>query len=789
MNQSHVCGPMMIAIIACASSGPVQSDQQAPYSGSAVTLEEIIVTAEKRSQRLADVPMSSTAVARDTLSSHGLETVGDLEKIVPGLIYTQSPYGAPVYTIRGIGFFDEAVGASPAVTVYVDQVPIPFSRATEGATLDVERVEVLKGPQGTFFGQNSTGGAINYIAAKPTRAFTTGAVLSYGRFDEVDAQSFISGPITDKLTARVAFRTERRDGWQQSTSRDADLGQRGFQTGRLLVDWEPADSLRFELNANGWKDTSDTQANQFERYDASALNGYPGSVAYPNLAADLKAEPPAPRNDRAADWDPGRSFQRDDNYYQVSVRGDWDITNRVRLTSISSYSKLRVDSPQDVDGTRFQLLNIAVDAFANTTSQEIRLAGTTGTEHKLHWMIGGNYQHDRVSDVQHVENQGSNSGVGPFRFLKFDNDASRQHIETKAIFGSVDFELIDTLVLQASTRYTEQDRNLHGCLVDRDGGLAAAFGFLSTVINNNPHVPLPGDPSYIPPGGCATLDPVTNLPVKDVYRVLDENNVSWRGGLSWKPTADTLMYWNVTRGYKGGSFGTIPAVRPAQFDPIKQESVTAYEAGAKAALLNRALDLSGAVFRLDYNDKQLLGYISDSFFGSLPGLVSVPRSRVLGAELNLVVRPIRAWTTSIGGTYVESKVLSNFDTLGPLATSGSFNIRGEPFPNTPKWHLVGDTEYRLPITGAWSAYAGSNVIYRSRANSTFAEPTEFQIKAYALVDARIGLERKDGSLGVEFWGRNITDVYYWRHVDHVLDTITRSAGMPATYGFTVSLKL
>jgi len=160
------------------------------------------------------------------------------------------------------------------------------------------------------------------------------------------------------------------------------------------------------------------------------------------------------------------------------------------------------------------------------------------------------------------------------RHRKFSNDASGQHVTTKAAFGSLDYKLTDTLTLQGSARYTSLRHKLVGCLRDGDGGLATAFGFLSTLLNGDPHVPAPGDPSYIAPNGCATLDPITNLPT-EVRNELREHNVSWRASLDWKPAANTLVYANVTRGYKGGSFGTVPAIRPEQLNPITQEQVTA----------------------------------------------------------------------------------------------------------------------------------------------------------------------------------------------------------------------
>jgi outer membrane receptor protein involved in Fe transport len=752
-------------------------------------MEEVVVTAERRPERLSDVPMSVNAISGEQLTQWRLFSVGDLAKVVPGLTFTPSPYGAPILTIRGIGYFDEAVGSSPAVSVYLDQVPIPFPRAAEGVSLDTQRVEVLKGPQGTLFGQNSTGGAINYVANMPTTQFATGADLSYGRFDEVDADGFVSGSLSDQLTARVALRARHADGWQQSVARDDTLGKADFDSARLILDWKAADTLTWILNANGWVDRSDTQALQFQRYVASAgPNGYPGNAAFPNQAAELLATPPAPANDRSAAWNAGRNLGRDDHFGQVSLRGDLGLGHKIGLTALSAYSALDVSSPTDVDGTPFPVLTLTNHAHTKSLFQELRAANDPDPAQRLHWTTGVNYQHDRVDDVQHVENQGSNSGVGPYRFGPFDN-SSLQKIDTAAAFGGLDYQLTRLLTAQTSVRYTHQERVMDGCLVDSGSGQSAtALGYLSTVFLGNPHLPGPGDPSYIPPGGCATLDSHTNLPVPDVHKSLREDNLSWRFGLALEPSPGQLLYANVTRGYKGGSFGTVPAVRPEQFDPVVQESVTAYEIGLKMSTSDRAVEISAAAFYYDYRNKQLLAYISDAFFGNLPGLVSVPRSRVIGAESGLRWLPITGLAVSVSGSYVNSRVTSDFATLGPLSSSGFVNVRGSAFPDTPKWNALADVEYRRSLGADWDAFVGANTTYQSPASSTFAAGPEFAIPGHTLVDARVGAEKYDRSLRVELWAHNITNRYYWTHVDHVLDCITRTAGMPLTFGASLSVR-
>lgn len=760
------------------ASGSAGATATAPQSA---TLQEIVVTAQKRSERISDVPLSITAETGAELAKQGITNPAGLEKVVPGFIFTQSAYAAPIYTIRGIGSYDEAIAISPAVSVYMDQVPLPFSRMTEGASLDLQRVEALKGPQGTLFGGNSTGGAINYIPNQPTDHFAAGADLTYGRFNETDVDGYVSGPIVNGVNARLAVRTEQRDNWQQSYTDGATLGERNFTTARFLVDIRPNDRLKIQFNANGWYDRSDTQAKQKIGYAPISPGGFQGAPGYPNLQAQLKAFPNAPDDARAADWDPGSNYARNDNFDQVYLRAEYGLTDRTTLTSITSYSHLNVDTPNDNDGTTLPNSYSIILGRISTVTQELRLAGTAGPQGHLKWMLGANYEHDDTRDEQDLAINATNSGIGPFRWNGLLN-LNDQKIDTSAVFGSLDYAVTRTISAYGSIRYTVRDDSFHGCLADNGNGqLAAAFSFLSTNLSKSPTV--------IPAGGCVTLDPVTNKPLTNgINTKLDQDNVSWRVGVDWKPVSDLMLYVNVTQGYKGGSYGTVPAIRPIQAAPDTQESVLAYEGGFKASVLHRLAQISGAVFYYDYEHKQLLGSINlGPPFGTLPGLVSIPKSRVDGGELDVTVRPISDLTVRVGATYVDSRVDGTYFLANPLG-GPAVNIDGNSFPNTPKWQLTSDAQYERPVADNWSGFIGGDVSYRSSTLSFFGGNQLFELPSHALLDLRGGFERDDGKLRVEFWGHNVTDKFYTTFVSRVTDTIIRTVGMPVTYGLTVSSK-
>jgi iron complex outermembrane receptor protein len=269
---------------------------------------------------------------------------------------------------------------------------------------------------------------------------------------------------------------------------------------------------------------------------------------------------------------------------------------------------------------------------------------------------------------------------------------------------------------------------------------------------------------------------------------LNQDNFSWRGAISWKPDPDALFYASLTRGYKAGSFTVPAAVFSTQFEPVTQESVLAYEAGAKLGLLDRKVQITSAIFYYDYTNKQLSGSVLNPFFGSLSQLINIPKSRVYGAELELLVTPVRGLRLSAGATYLNSRVQEDprppAQALDPLGRVNTFV--GESFSNTPKWLLVGDAEYDFAVRSYVDMFVGGNISYRSHTSAAFGDGPEFVINGYGLLDLRAGFEARDGKWRVQFYGRNVTNKYYWTGVPRNLDTIVRFAGTPATYGVQLS---
>jgi outer membrane receptor protein involved in Fe transport len=760
-----------------AEESTTASDAEANSEIGTPALQEIVVTAQKRPETANTIPMSITAATGVQLAEQGIAQPRDLVKLVPSFTYTDSYIATPIYTLRGVGFSDISLGGRATVSIYSDEAPLPFAIETRGASLDLERVEVLEGPQGTLFGQNATGGAINYIDAKPTNTLEVGANVSYGNYNAYDTGGFISGPLTDTLTARLAVDRSQSDGWQQSYTTGATIGAVDFDNLRLLLAWTPDDRVKVQLNINGWMDHSESPAAQVIAID-------PEIPAFASLVPGLLTYPLAPHNDRAADWTVGPDYRRDNDFFQTNLRFDFKWANDLTLTSISSYSRYTEYQPLDVDGTALSNFSYLTTASIKSFSQELRVTGDY-LEHG-HFVVGTNYAYDRVLELDYANVAQSTTsltftplGLPPFSTF---TDSDNQDENTRAAFAGADYKITDAVKIYGGARFTQADDNFNGCTADAGDGIAALdFGSFQNYVRSLASLP-PNAP--IPPGRCVTAN-AEYAPVLTV-RTLDQNNVSWRAGAQWAPTERTLLYANVSKGYKAGGFPDLAATAASQYQPVIQESLVAYEGGLKLTLLERTLQVNGAVFHYDYRNKQILGFVEDPVFGPLEKLVNIPKSEIDGAELQLQWAPLRGLNISAGASYIESKILDNFTNYNPYGVEQNFN--GEAFPNTPKWKFVSDVDYHWGLTDSWDGVLGGNATRQNATNSELGGQPLFAVNAYTIVDLRAGVESKDGAWRVALWGRNVGDTYYWTSVGYVSDTITRYTGMPATYGISLNYR-
>jgi iron complex outermembrane recepter protein len=834
--------------VACAAMAPAAFSQQtssSPEGGAG--LEEIIVTAQKRAESINDVGLTIQAASVETLEDRGIQGPSDLGKLVSGFTSTESIYSTPVYTLRGIGLYDATFAALSPVPVYTDQVPRNFPVMSAALDLDLERIEVLKGPQGTLFGQSSTGGAVNYITAKPTESFESGFGVSAARFGRYEGSGYVSGPLTDTLGARVAVGFAEGGAWQQSISRSDENGDLHKLAGRLTLAWQPVDQLKIEGSATLATDKSEPQAPQyvasvFNVYSDQALaaananpataNPYgqvdnalyaglttPGSANYDatflgrqaTLVSRMNSGDPrwAPgaqavlgtrtENDdaRAAEWTPGLLGKADNEYYQGTLRADYELNDSLTLTSMTAYAKQDLDYAQDLDGTTAVAVDVPLFGNVKAFNQELRL---TGQSDRINWIVGATYDDlkSEQSNFYYLADYSGNEPIPGAPITVTLNDFTSD-LETVAGFGNVEFNVTDGLKLTGGLRYTKDKQDASYCYndppIDLAQGAATTFSVFQGLFTGQNLPPIqPGECFVLGDGlGGTTFGAPTLTPLE---RELNQDNWSYRVGANYKFEAGTLLYATVSQGFKTGLFSAIGASSTSQYAPAVQEEVLVYEAGIKLPLADRSVNVNGAVFYYDYKDKQVRGRILDAVYGLLEKMVNVPESSIFGVEAEVLMRPIEGLTLSASATYLDSEVKSSFsetaDGSAVYNASGyTGDFEGSPLPFTPELTGNFDAQYEWTL-GNYMTFIGGNVLYQDSQNTTFEnsvlQADEFEIDSFTTLDLRAGLGSPDGQWKVMLFGRNVTDEVYTTSITTYLDTRFRFTGRPATYGVSLDMK-
>ena len=806
MNKYHKKHPLVIAIASAA--------MLAANSYAAPVLEEVMVTANKRSENINDVGLSISAVSGEQMAEQKLSSLEEISSVVPGLVFSSSTSNTPIFTLRGIGFNEQSLGAYPATSLYIDEAPMPFPVLASHAAYDLERVEVLKGPQGILFGQNSTGGAINFISAKPSQEFEAGGDISIGNYARKELNGFVSGPLTGTLGARLSLTSLQADEWQKSASRKDKNGAQDYLAGRLIVEFNPTDRSAYLFNINAWQDDSDPQAQQYVAFNpAITVDGATGNP--PATLAAIKMQQFSVEDTEAADWsaDGGPSSGRE--FYQLIARGDWDLNDDITLTALTTYQDFEQLQSTDGDGLPLVLFDLSDSkGEIDTWISEIRLSSVNATSK---WVIGANYEVSNTAEDQTLRYIDSTNYTDQNAYINTSGISLAQDISTYAMFGNLDYSLNDQLTLKVGARYTDSTIKVNSCnyaAPNMLGAIDAGDGANTATLFNSLGNAL-GTEAFTPIGinGCYTLNE-NSVPGEPYVNELSEDNTSWRLGADYSLNDDTLVYVNISKGYKSGSYPALAAANFFQLDPVTQESVQAYEVGVKSSLMDNRVQLNSAAFYYDYKDKQLRTKILDPIFGFLDTLDNVPKTEIYGLEADLTAQLSDGLRLTAAFTYLQSEVKDykgvSFtsaavrDGNGALVlATGEEDFSGDPIPFTPELTYMLDAEYTIPLSDGADIYAGVNLNGQSESDAAFggnrlsysesqqadgakAIKEKFnEMDAYSVVNARMGYRSEDGNWRLTLWGKNILDEYYTTNVIASSDTSARFIGRSRTFGLTL----
>lgn len=740
---------------------------------------DIVVTAQKRSESINSVGLSITAFAEGEVKLRHIQTALDLANHVPGLVINNSgAQGSPNYTIRGVGFANPYANGSSTVGLYADEVAIPYPAMSRGAIFDLERIEVLKGPQGDLYGRNTTGGQINLISAKPTRTFRAGFDLSYGRFSEVKAEAFVSGPIASDVQARIALTRTRSDGWQRSLTRPGDtLGKRRKTGMRGLVNFDLGQG---SLLLRGYysRDTSDNVA--MTAYDGRII-GLPTAQPLPTIGSPVFSI----GDNRAADWTPGFRPARNDRFWGASVKLQYPL-GPAELTSITAFDRFERDEVNDWDGAAINDTATRDRNDVKSFSQEVRMS--SADKQPLSWIVGGYFSRDRFNDTYLL--------AFPQSFFKLAlgiNQIETRYVQrTRSIagFGHAEYDINPTLRVIAGLRYTDEMRSFRGCGYDVDGTVANATNAVITPIFVLP-AGLP-NPGPMQAGGCSTYDDRPSSPTFGTFSLfdgrIDTREWMWKAGLNHTFGRDMLAYATLSSGFKSGGFNGSAPNTASQIGPYKPERLTSYEAGIKLSLPGRRAHFNGSIFYYDYRDKQEQDF-AVTFVGAIPGLTNIPRSRIYGAELSADLYLGAAFSVNMGASYLNSRVLEWHATS--LASAFPNVVRtdasGGRLPNAPKWSANVAPRYQVAVSDRLMLGGSGELIYRSSTTGG-ARPTD-ATDAYLLINAELNLAATKQAWRFAAFGKNIFNRYYFPSAFRGGNgSYVRENGLPATYGVRFSYR-
>lgn len=806
-------------------------------------IDTIVVTAQKREQSLQDVPIVVTTISEQLLQDTGVEDIKDLTLLTPGLIVT-STTSETVTTarIRGVGTVGDNPGLESSVGVVIDGVYRPRNGVSFGDLGEIERIEVLKGPQGTLFGKNTSAGVINVVTKKPSFEFGSQVELTAGNYGDLGGSASITGPIVgDTIAGRLYVAARERDGFLDvergpgPRTEDEDF-DRSFYTVRGQLLFEPSDSFDARLVLD-YTDRDENcclgthvvlSPNQAVLDTLNALQ--PGSFADP-------ADPFA----RRAYANRSTRQQIEDMGVSLEINWDLDVLGGATLTSVTAWRNWESVNGQDSDFTSADILYREPDgSYSNEFTQfseEIRLAGDT---ERVSWLVGAFYADERL-DSNNALSYGTQFGgyfgglldappqLQPILALYAPGtgqaDRFEQDSKSWALFTNNSIRLTDQLELTLGLRYTDESKDLDshyfnrsapsvpaglGCQVLRDN-LALVNGLLQQRF-----AALPDDQRAAAVAsalrsvygiGCATYaDPLFNdLRTK---QSIDENEWSGTIKLAYRFTDDVMGYASYARGYKASGFnldrertndnvsnnpldpaGTIQADIDTTFD---KELVDSYELGMKTEWLADTLLLNGALFYQDYENFQLNTFTGISFVvTSLPQVVSK------GVDLDFLwFTPLPQLTLQGGLTYAETEI----EKFGSAIAFFRPERKNDRLSFAPKWSGSLSATFEQEIGSALLFRANVGAKYTSAYNTGSNLDPRKEQDAMTIVNARIGIGAADRGWMLELWAQNLTDEEYYQvaydatlqgsSADLPLPTNTVNAflGAPRTYGVTARFK-
>ncbi|MEC9358487.1 MAG: TonB-dependent receptor [Pseudomonadota bacterium] len=719
-----------------------------PTSGQADTddtrLENVVVTAQRRDQSVEDVGLSISVLDQELLDALHIDTFDRLADFTPGLQVSPGiGSGNPVFTIRGIGSTIIWSNNNPSVAVHVDEIYHASSAYMSFPLFDIERIEVLKGPQGTLYGRNSTAGAVNIVTATPSAETGFQANAEYGSDDAFEYRQSITGALSSQLNGRLAIYTRQGGGHQDSRGpngisegyspdpgtvpaippldRDPNYGDLDQLAFRASLAWTPSTWLDADLSVHGARDQSEVPIDKLRNMDA--LGFVPPSddpyTVYGNREND------------------SRSNQ------QGGVLRVNALFDELRLSSVTGYEAVDRYFVQE-DGSPYRITDGDFYEDLSSLTQELRLASASDGAH--FWLLGAFASRDRIDFDKDINILDVLKTVIDTGFVEDD--------ESWALFAHDEWRFAPLWKLTTGLRYTDETKRYRGGTRDRDPwGVSNAAAILPQTI--------------------------------DVDREYSDSQTTGRLALDYAPREGLLLYASASLGFKSGGFDGSLITSESATLPYDAEKLRAYEAGIKRTLLDRRLFLALSAFYYDYSDKQVQATI-DIGGGVTESIIqNAAASEAYGGELELRWTPSAALEITLGTSLLSTEI-TDWDSASPEEAAARI---GNELPNAPEWTANAALDHRVPVGASLIGFANLNVSHTDGSFREVANNPDLASEDVTLFGARIGMAPINERWSLYLWGRNLTDEEYRTYSRRPLGAmITDQYGLPRMVGLGASLR-
>jgi len=712
----------------------------------ATGIETVTVTAEKTTENILDVGINVTALSADDIKQSRIENATDLSTQIPNFdVKTNIPGAQQIVTVRGIGLDDFSSTNNSSVGVYVDDIFLASFAEMDFGMYDLDRVEVLKGPQGTLYGRNSTAGAINIISAKPSLdGFFADATAGYGNYDTFTADAAINIPVSNTFALRLSGQTDQQGtGFWYSPYLHQHLGKQNVFRERGQVLWRPTGSLTVLLKVEGEENHSQISSGKFFGDNSTTLASCPdfenpahcenifGFTDTDKNVFHVSTDHPAPYNVNA---------------FNTTLHIDDDLGWAV-LTSVTGYIDFKREFYIDADASPYTISEFDQHDRVKQFSEELRLAGNSGP---VEWLAGAYYSWDNVRSYT----------PGSLVDL-LDADVfiqSRQTTHSAALFGQAKWAITDQLTLVGGLRGTYEDRAYIGGSTYYDSGTTTAYPC--------------GAPFFV----CPTFEnaKITN------------RSLSWHAGLNWKPSDNTLVYFSATESTKSGGFFNGISFQSEALAPYKPEHLTDYEAGVKSSIGDTML-VDGSVFYYDYGNYQSQTFTSVGAV-SLIKLANIKHANVYGLDLGATWMPLDGFSLRGGLGLLHTRLGSFVNTAGSPPVLSTI-AAGNKMPDAPDVTFNATARYEHAVLDGYTGaiqFAGvyeASHFFEALNTPYLAAPSSW------VFNGRVSLASMDKNWELAFWIDNMFDEHH--AIQAVDDGQPIGAGYrmfnnPRTFGVTLS---